>query len=214
GQLTPIAAGPNVAPWVGTPWIDPESNYLYGTTQVLGWGVNTDLLDPAYAGLIGFAEPASAVTADFWSFAEEQLGGEEGLRELAALEPVFFASAVPTMQGLVAGEVAVAGYASAQLETDKANGAPVEFIIPNPAWTSANLVFLPAWATHPNAAQVVADFIASRDGQEALSIMGASPLDGIESAIADIDDAHVVDITRTQEWGTEYIARWADIFGR
>ncbi|WP_116996916.1 ABC transporter substrate-binding protein [Desertimonas flava] len=226
GDLAPIEVGPNVAAWVGTPWLDAERNYLVGTTQVLGFGWNTDLLEgeppqewsdllnPEYAGMIGFTEPASPVIADFWSFAEEQLGGEDGLRQLAELDPVFYASGVPLMQGLGAGEISVTGYASAQLEADKAAGAPVEFFVPSPAWTSANLVYLPSWAHRPNAAQVLADFIASPAGQEALSINGASPLDGIESALVDIDDVQVVDITRTPEWAEEYIARWSDIFGR
>ena len=226
GQLTPIAIGPNVAEWAGTPWLDAERSHMTGTTQVLGFGWNTnllegdppqewaDLLNPEYAGIIGFTEPASPVIADFWSFAEEQLGGEEGLRQLAELNPIFYASGVPLMQGLGAGEIAVTGYASNQLNADKANGAPVEFFVPTPAWTSANLVYLPSWAKRPNAAQVLADFIASRDGQEALAVNGASPLDGIESALVDIDDVQVVDITRTQEWANEYIARWSEIFGR
>lgn len=226
GQLTPIRVGPNVAAWVGTPWLDPDGNYLMGTTQVLGFGWNTDLLEadppqewtdllnPEYAGIIGFTEPASPVIADFWSFAEEQLGGEEGLRQLAELDPVFYASGVPLMQGLGAGEIAVTGYASNQLNADKAAGAPVEFFIPSPAWTSANLIYLPSWAKRPNAAQVLVDFVASREGQEALAVNGASPLPDIESALVDIDDVQVVDITRSQEWAQEYIARWSEIFGR
>ena len=225
GDLTemvgPEARGPN---WEGTPW-NVDGLYQYSAFQLLGIGCNTNLaetcpssyeeaLQPDYDGLIGVVDPGSPVVTDFTVFLADQLG-EEGMAQLRDLNPVFYDTAVPAQQGLAAGEVAITLYATAQLRDDAAAGAPVEFGIPTPAWSPPVLSYILGWAQHPNAAQLVLDYMATPAGQEAIAINGASALDGIPGTLADIDDVQPVEIDHvTAEWAAPYQAEWAEFFGR
>ena len=225
GDLTemvgPEARGPN---WEGTPW-NVDGLYQYSAFQLLGIGCNTNLaetcpssyeetLQPDYDGLIGVVDPGSPVVTDFTVFLADQLG-EEGMAQLRDLNPVFYDTAVPAQQGLAAGEVAITLYATAQLQADAAAGAPVEFVVPTPAWSPPVLSYILGWAKHPNAAQLVLDYMATPEGQEAIAINGASALDGIPGTLADIDDVQPVEIDHvTAEWAAPYQAEWAEFFGR
>ena len=115
------------------------------------------------------------MVTDFTVFLADQLG-EEGMAQLRDLNPVFYDTAVPAQQGLAAGEVAITLYATAQLQDDAAAGAPVEFVVPTPAWSPPVLSYILGWAKHPNAAQLVLDYMATPAGQEAIAINGASAL--------------------------------------
>ena len=220
-MVGPDARGPD---WEGTPW-NVDGLYQYSAFQILGIGCNTnmvetcptsyqDVLKPEWQGLIGAVEPGHQVLMDFWVFLEEQLG-EEGMAQLRDLSPVFYASAVPAQQGLAAGEIAVTTYATAQLQADAAAGAPVEFTIPTPAWSPPILSYIVGWSKHPNAAQLVLDYMATRDGQTAIAINGASALDGIEGTLADIDDIEPLDVVEnTAEWAAPLQDEWRNFFGR
>jgi iron(III) transport system substrate-binding protein len=225
GDLTemvgPDARGPD---WEGTPW-NVDGLYQYSAFQLLGIGCNTNLaetcpssytdaLQPEYQNLIGLVDPGSPVVTDFTVFLREQLG-EDGMEQLRDLDPVFYETAVPAQQGLAAGEVAITLYATAQLEADAEAGAPVEFVVPTPAWSPPVISYILGWGKHPNAAQVVLDYMATPDGQAAIAINGASALDGIPGTLADIDDVEPVDIAGvTAEWAAPYQAEWQDFFGR
>ncbi|WP_162941718.1 ABC transporter substrate-binding protein [Desertimonas flava] len=225
GDLTemvgPEARGPN---WEGTPW-NVDGLYQYSAFQLLGIGCNTDLaetcptsyeetLSPEFEDLIGVVDPGSPVVTNFAVFLQEQLG-EAGMEELRDLSPVFYDTAVPAQQGLAAGEVAITLYATAQLRADADAGAPVEFIVPTPAWSPPVLSYILGWAQHPNAAQLVLDYMATPEGQAAIAINGASALPGIEGTLADIEDVQPVDISLvTAEWAAPHQAEWQDFFGR
>ncbi len=225
GDLTemvgPDARGPD---WEGTPW-NVDGLYQYSAFQLLGIGCNTNLaetcptsytdtLQPEYQNLIGVVDPGSPVVTDFTVFLSEQLGAD-GMEQLRDLDPVFYDTAVPAQQGLAAGEVAITLYATAQLQADAAAGAPVEFNVPTPAWSPPIISYILGWGRHPNAAQLVLDYMATPAGQEAIAINGASALDGIPGTLADIDDVQPVDIAGvTAEWAAPYQAEWQDFFGR
>ncbi len=220
-MVGPEARGPD---WEGTPW-NVDGLYQYSAFQILGIGCNTDLvdtcptsyadvLDPEYDGLIGAVEPGHQVLMDFWVFLADQLG-EDGMEALRDLNPVFYASAVPAQQGLAAGETAITTYATAQLQDDADAGAPVEFVVPTPAWSPPILSYIVGWAKHPNAAQLVLDYMASREGQTAIAINGASALPDIEGTLADIDDIQPLDVEQnTAEWAAPLQDEWRDFFGR
>jgi iron(III) transport system substrate-binding protein len=225
GELTemvgPEARGPG---WEGTPW-NVDGLYQYSAFQILGIGCNTNIvktcpqsykeaLDPQYDHLIGVVDPGTPVVTDFTVFLRDQLG-EDGMQQLKDLHPVFYASAVPAQQGLAAGEVGITLYATAQLKDDAAGGAPVAFQIPNPAWSPPILSYIVGWAQHPNAAQLVLDYMASPEGQTAIAINGASALDGIQGTLASVNDIKPVDVTKiTADWAKPYQTQWQDFFGR
>jgi hypothetical protein len=119
---------------------------------------------------------------------------------------------------LIAGELAVGSWVtSAGIKDAASKGAPVEFVFPPKAFAAANTTYILKWAKHPNAAQVLMDFLATREGQTAIAKDNVSPLDSIEGTLGPASTVSSGDV-KTQlanaEWGKEYYDRWQDIFGR
>jgi iron(III) transport system substrate-binding protein len=220
--IGPDARGPD---WEGTPWM-VDGYIQYTAFQLLGIGCNTqviqpcpksykELLNPEYRELIGAVEPGHQVLMDFWNFMEAELGGEAGMGQFRDLKPVFFASAVPAQQALGAGEIGVTSYATNQLKADAAAGAPVEFVIPQPAWSPPIISYILGWSRNPNAAQVALNWMATREAQSLITINGASALPGIEGTLAQIENIQPLDIfNNTAEWAKPYQDRWKAFFGR
>ena len=179
----------------------------------------TDLLKPELkGGKIGVVDPFVPSLAAFYAFLEENYGGEKFLRDLAAQKPVVYQSAVPMEQALIAGEIAVGSWVtSAGIKDAASKGAPVKFVFPPKAFAAGNTTYILKWAKHPNAAQVLMDFLATREGQTAIAKDNVSPLDGIEGTLGAASTVSSGDV-KTQlanaEWGKEYYDRWQDIFGR
>lgn len=216
-----------------TDWVD--SGYIVNDNVVMapiglvviGWNTQQfpegitgydDLLDPRLDnGVVGMIEPYAAVFADWWTFIEEN-HNPDFLEEMAKQEPTFYPSAAVMNEAIASGEVAVGGFATAvDLAELKANGAPVDFVVPDPAWTAQNLFYIPQSAGNPNAAQVFMNFFATPAGQAAIAEFGATPLtdvapetlgDNTPIVLTDLD--HVLD----PAWATDYQARWREIFGR
>jgi len=68
-------------------------------------------------------------------------------------------------------------------------------------------------APHPNAAQVLADFLITQDGQEGISAKGASVLASTPGALASMDDVVEIDPTKvTPELVEERNAAWQQLF--
>lgn len=176
-----------------------------------------DLLDPEYAGgKIGLPDPAAPVVADFYATLQDIMG-DDFLDKLAAQDPVFYPSVVPIEQALAAGEVDVAGYATLPgISGLTEQGAPVEFTLPEGGWASPIWTYIPKWSKHPNAAQVVYDFFASPEGQEALGKDSISPLADVPGTFASVDKVTVADVDRITdpEWFNPYYTDWKSTFGR
>jgi iron(III) transport system substrate-binding protein len=178
-----------------------------------------DLLKPELkGGKFGIVEPFVPTLAAFYAFLEENYGGEQFLRRLAAQKPVVYQSAVPMEQALIAGEIAVGSFVtSAGIKDAASKGAPVEFVFPPKAFAAGNTTYILKWARHPNAAQVLMDFIATKEGQTAIAKDNVSPLDGIEGTVGSASQVSTGDV-ETQladaAWQKTYYERWQDIFGR
>jgi iron(III) transport system substrate-binding protein len=232
GRLAEIV-GPNARSeeWEGTPWL-VDGLYQYSAVQPIGIACNTDLvescpttyeelLDPKFKGLLGMTDPQFPVVMDYWAFLEGQLG-EDGLENLALNEPIIYSSGVPAVQALVAGEYGVYGFSSPNALDEIANGAPLEWVLPGEVWAAPFLSYIPSWAAHPNAAQVVLDFLATSDGQASITAgfaMSVLPEEvpgslGAEYGLT-ADDVHAADIYGlTTEWHAEQYERWQQTFGR
>ena len=229
GRLTdfvgPNATGPD---WAGTEYLINDNVQLSTFANIgLGWNTDAlpdggptsfeDLLDPEYAGgKIGLTDPVAPVVADFYATLEDNYG-PDFVEQLAAQDPVFFPSAVPLEQALVAGEISVGGYVTNQgIVVAQAEGAPVEFASPENAWLPPILSYIPSWSARPDAAQVVIDFMASPEGQAVLGEGSFSPVPGVEGTFGSIEDASVADVQRSVEpgWYEEYYAAFNDTFGR
>jgi iron(III) transport system substrate-binding protein len=191
-------------------------------TNGIGWnsdlypkGLDTaqDLLDPALAGgRIGVPEASNTALTDFYVFLEE-VEGPEFVDALAAQEPRIYPGGVAIVEALSSGEIAATIYAQPVIEASIEAGAPLDWTMTDDAWGALFYSQVLSSAPHPAAAQVLADFMLSDPGQEALAEGAVAAMPGIENSLADIHTLRVQDpSTLTPEFVAEYQERWRGLF--
>jgi len=213
--------------WVESDWIRDDKLILSPLgLLVVGWNTQLfngeiesyeDLLDPAYGdGAIGVVDPAIiAIHADWYQFLEDSTS-DGYLEKLAKQKPTVYASALAMQEGLLAGEIAIGMFVSAaDMSVRKEEGAPIEYVVPDPVWGVPNVFMAVESAKNPNAAQVFLDFFASEEGQRATAHGGATPLSAVQpdtigasSNVQLLDSERVLDL----EWWEEYTAKWNELF--
>jgi iron(III) transport system substrate-binding protein len=171
-----------------------------------------DLLDPELRGNIGVPEPTAPSFVDFYLYLEEHYG-EDYLEDLAALEPRIYPSALPMAEALSAGEIAAATFVQVLVD-EKDAGAPVDSgLAPEEVWGARFFGMIQESAPHPNAAQLLADFMISREGQEALARKNASVLPDVPGAVAFIGDVRRQDLEQlTPEAVADFQEEWNSLF--
>ncbi|WP_242474042.1 ABC transporter substrate-binding protein [Tomitella biformata] len=189
---------------IGPDFDNPEYNratsivddrfFLEGAV-ILGLGWNTDLLpngieepadllDPALKDKVGIVNPATSPTyLDYYSHIEANYGGREYLTDLAAQEPRIYPSNQPLGQALASGEISAGLMADPMLPSKEA-GAPVEWTAGEHIWGAKWYGLVMGTSPHPNAAQVLANFMVTVPGQEATSVGYASVLPGVTGSLA------------------------------
>lgn len=220
-------------PVVGPAFDDPEydrdasimgDSLFLASAAVMSMGWNTDavpegldsvedLLDPRFTGKVGVVDPSGfASVVDEYRFFESQWGDGDFNERLAELEPRVYPSVLGIAQALSSGEISVTPMV-APLVREVEAGAPVDWALPEPAWGVPYAGHVLASSPHPNAAQVLADFIVSAEGQEALSVGTGSVLPGVDSAIARAQDIPFPDTsTLTPEKVAAYQQEWEAMF--
>lgn len=220
-------AGPSVASgWADTEYLDagqilsaPLGLVVIGwNTQLFPEGIESyeDLYNPDLGdGAIGALRADLPVFGDYWAFIEENYD-EDFLEKLAEQDPALYPNAVSTQEALVAGEIAVGTFTTAtDMETLKSKGAPVDYVVPEKAWTAQNLFFIPESATHMNAAQLFVDFFASPAGQIAAAKNGYSPVEEVSGqTLGGESEIVLTDVQRMLDpaWFDTYGARWRAAF--
>lgn len=171
-----------------------------------------DMLDEQYAGKIGIVNPQGiAAYVDFYSFYEDNFG-PDFVEQLAELEPRIYPSALGIAQALTSGEI-VAAPGVQPLVAEVEAGAPVDWKLPDPAWGTPWYSHVLEVAPHPNAAQVLADFMVSPDGQAALNTGYASVLGEGDGAVANASDIELPDPDAlTPEQVQAYQQQWESLF--
>lgn len=219
---------PPVGPAFDDPAYDRAANvsdngYFTSSAAVLTFGWNTaqyptgltdysDLLDPELAGgKIGVIEPAAPSIVDFWLYLEENYG-EDFVTQLAAQEPKIYPSSLPMAQALTSGEISAASFVQVLVD-EQEQGAPVESGLADQVWGARFNTSILQTAPHPNAAQVLANFIITQPGQEAIARKAASVLPDITGSVTTVDKVRVQDLAvLTPEFVAEYQAKWNDLF--
>jgi len=173
-----------------------------------------DLLDPKLGdGAIGTARPEPAIHADHWAFVEET-HNETYSADLAEQAPALYPSAFALQEALAAGEVAVGAFVSAaDMVGLKAKGAPVEFVVPEPALAIGNMFFIPESGKSPNAAQLFMDYFMSEEGQAIAAKNAFSPLTSVET-VAQGKEIKVTNVERVLDkaWYDAYLADWKKLY--
>ncbi len=203
--------------------VSEDGTYFTSSAAVLTFGWNTaqyptgltdytDLLDPELAGgRIGVIEPAAPSIVDFWLYLEENYG-EDFVTQLAAQEPKIYPSSLPMAQALTSGEISAASFVSV-LGDEKESGAPVESGLADEVWGARFNTAILNNAPHPNAAQVLSNFIITQPGQEAIAHEAASVLPDVEGAVTSVDKVRVQDLSvLTPEAVADYQAKWNSLF--
>ncbi|GAA4478872.1 hypothetical protein GCM10023094_23170 [Rhodococcus olei] len=146
-----------------------------------------DLLDPALGeGKVGIVLPTSTAHVDLYEHYLNRVGGEGFLDRLAAQKPRIYPGALPLAQALASGEIAAAAFVQDQTKDAEA-GAPVASGFDELVWGAPMYTAVLTKAPHPNAAQLLANYLVTPAGQEAISFRAASVLPGVASAVTTID---------------------------
>jgi iron(III) transport system substrate-binding protein len=201
----------------------PEGTYFVVGAFVGAFAWNTDLysgtindfpdvLDPSLnGGQIGVISPDSSSRIDFYNYLEENYG-DDFLEKLADQEPRIYPSALPMAAALTSGEIAVATFVEPQTDEQEA-GAPVEWGLAQPSWGARFYGMVVDTAPHPNAAQLLANFMITEAGQRAIARDAASVLPNITGAVTTTDTVSEQDAEAlSTEAQQEFQAEWEDLF--
>jgi iron(III) transport system substrate-binding protein len=201
----------------------PGKSFVVGTAIAsFGWNTQrwpqgltnfTDVLNPELAGgKIGVVRPGVPGHVDFW---RDYLGAKYGqnfVTRLAAQKPRLYVSSFPLQNALAAGEVAAAVFVTPQTLDLKAQGAPVDFrLTPGGSWNSPWWGMVLKNAPHPAAAQLLANYMVTAEGQEAIN-------KGFGAVMRDIPGTYFVAprVTKLSEFTPQkvqaYIQEWNSRF--
>jgi iron(III) transport system substrate-binding protein len=131
-------------------------------------------------GRIGVIAPSAFSIIDFYRWIEENYG-RNYLPQLAELEPKIYTSALPMTQAIASGEIAVGIFAATSALDLKQQGAPIDCTVVkgNKTWNISWQGIVLRRAPHPNAAQLVFNYMLTREGQSLVQKRLGSPLKGV-----------------------------------
>ncbi|MDR6174668.1 iron(III) transport system substrate-binding protein [Nocardioides zeae] len=170
-----------------------------------------DLLDPALKGKIGVPEPTVPAFVDFYLYLE-RLYGEDFSERLAAQEPKIYPGALPAAQALSSGEIAAAAYVEPQVDEQEA-GAPVDWGFEQEQWSAMFYGAIAKDSPHPNAAQLLVDYMLSVEGQSRIARKAASIRPDVPGTVGTTETVHRLDTSEvTPEVVAEFQAKWNGLF--
>lgn len=196
---------------------------------VFGFGWNTDkvpqgitspedILDPRLKGKIGVSNPAGIPTyVDMYRRINVDFGTDYVTR-LAATKPRIYQSSPAIAEALASGEVWASPVVGSTVVMKKLAGAPVEFALPKKPFGVPWLSHVLASAPHANAAQVLANFLVTKEGQAAISAnfvpvlpnIEGTGVPGVEVLAQDIDLPDPASLD--QKSVNDYQAEWEKLF--
>ena len=173
-----------------------------------------DLLRPEFKGKLGTPESTSASLAAWYEWLEKTQGSDF-LARLRAQNPKLFVGSAPLSQAIASGELAAGLFSvGSTIKPIMENGAPVDFVVPNPSFAATYGVAAFSWARRPNAALLFVDYVMSIDGQTAWHGKGdsASSLKGIQGSMQATTLSPYNPEAYPAETVKKYNERWDRIF--
>ncbi|MEI7546816.1 MAG: extracellular solute-binding protein [Actinomycetota bacterium] len=208
-------------------WKD-NATYFHGfvaeteiTPLVVAWNTKlvpngiksyADLADKKLGGLIGYA----TITADTYKGWFKWLEGTQPtiLQTLKDQNARAYDSSAPLIQGLAAGEVAVAINTTPSIAAGMvAKGAPIAYALFDKSFAVSVSTTVLSFAKHPNAALVLANYMMSPEGQALLCPTGTgcvSPLASVNQTPADMK--RIDKIFDISEWPADAKAAYTTHF--
>lgn len=140
-----------------------------------------DFLDPKLTGKIGVPQPTSSSFIDWYLWLEETYG-KNILNRLAAQKPKVYLSSLTMMQAVISGEITASPFVPPLALDQRKLGAPINFKLPNngKSWNAPFWGMILKNAPHPNAAQLLDNFIVTKEGQAAVQHLSGSVIPGAE----------------------------------
>lgn len=123
----------------------------------------------AFSGKIGVPDPRVSTSFMDWYLWAEAKWGKGILQKLAAQNPKIYTSTLPMTQAVASGEIIGAPVAAGTALTLKAAGAPIEFKVLPDNWNAPYFGMILKQAPHPAAAQLLANYMESPEGQATVS---------------------------------------------
>jgi iron(III) transport system substrate-binding protein len=138
-----------------------------------------DFLDPNLTGKIGMPQPTSPSFIDWYLWLEDTYG-KNILQRLAAQKPKIYLSSLTMMQAVISGEITASPFVPPLALDQKKAGAPIDFKLANggKTWNAPFWGIILKNAPHPNAAQLLADFMVTTTGQAAVQHLSGAVIDG------------------------------------
>jgi len=157
---------------------------------VLGMGWNTglysqgikdipDFLNPALSGKIGMPQPTSPSFID-WYYWLQDTYGKDILTKLAAQKPKIYLSSLTMMQAVISGEITASPFVPGIALDSKKQGAPIDFKLANngKTWNAPFWGMILKNAPHPNAAQLLLDYMVTQEGQATVQHLAGAVVPG------------------------------------
>ncbi len=205
-------------------YVHPGNYFEVGSAVLtLGWNTELvpngvrdypDLLDPSLKGKLGVPEPTSPSIVDFYLWLKETYGADY-IQKLAAQEPQIYPSALPIGEAIGSGEISASPYtAPATIIPAKAKGAPVEFAITDKgAWGARFFGMVLKTAPHPNAAQLLANFMVTTKGQADVQANGGTVLPNVPGTLITNDKVRKQDLSAlTADKVAAFQQEWNSLF--
>jgi iron(III) transport system substrate-binding protein len=171
----------------------PGKAFVVGAA-VLGMSWNTaffpqglkdfpDILNPRLKGRIGIPQPTAASFVDWYLWLEATYG-RNILNRLAAQEPKIYTSSLPMLQAVASGEIAASPFTPGTALDLKGQGAPVNFKLARGfnTWNAPFYGMVLKGAPHSAAAQLLADYMVTREGQASSQRLAGTVMKGVPNA--------------------------------
>ncbi|MFC8043546.1 ABC transporter substrate-binding protein [Nocardia sp. NPDC057353] len=185
----------------------------------LGWNTTAvpeglsdprDLLDPKFQGKIGIVNPTGIASyVDLYRYYAETYDADYWER-LAELRPRVYPSALGIAQALTSGEISATPSVQ-PLTTEVAQGAPVNWALPQSPWGTPWYTHALSAAPHPNAAQVLVDFMVTGAGQAALNSGYAAALPDVPGAVV---QAQTITLPETADLTPDKVSAYSQEWSR
>jgi iron(III) transport system substrate-binding protein len=132
-------------------------------------------LAPNFSGRIGVPDPRVSTSFMDWYLWANAKYGKSFESQLAAQKPKIYTSSLPMTQAVASGEIIGAVTAAGTALQLKDAGAPIEYKVLPDNWNAPYIGVVMKTAPHPNAAQLLANYMLSPEGQ-ALANLGFGAL--------------------------------------
>jgi iron(III) transport system substrate-binding protein len=171
----------------------------------------SDFTGSSFSGKIGVPDPRVSTSFMDWYLWAEAKWGKNILQQLAAQNPKIYTSTLPMTQAVASGEIIGAPCAAGTAITLKAAGAPIEFKVLPDNWNAPYFGMILKQAPHPAAAQLLANYMESPEGQALISATAGAIYPNIAGTFYSKPRVqHLNDFTKAKV--DAFIAQWTALF--